>query len=187
MFLEVSSSRFDMLTFSLAPSKISEILGFLETKWYELFPDIPFEGFFLDKTFDLIYRKEAQMGKMLAILTGMGLFAACMGLFGLASFVVKQRTKEIGIRKVLGATIPSIMKLLSQRFVILIFLSNLLSIPLALIAIKHWLQDFVLRINLNWDIFVFAGGAALLSALIPILIQVFRAARTNPVDSLRYE
>lgn len=187
MFLEVSSSRFDMLTFSLAPSKISETLGFLKTKWYELFPDIPFDGFFLDKTFDLIYRKEAQMGKMLAVLTGMGLVAACMGLFGLVSFVVKQRTKEIGIRKVLGATVPSIVKLLSQRFVILIFLSNVLSIPLALIAIKHWLQDFVLRINLNWDIFVFAGGAALLIALIPILIQVFRAARTNPVDSLRYE
>ncbi|MGD8538385.1 MAG: ABC transporter permease [Candidatus Aminicenantes bacterium] len=187
MYLEVSSSRYDMLSVTLSPHNLPETLRFLESKWYELFPTIPFSGFFLDDEFDRLYRKEAQMEQMLSILTGMGLLVACLGLMGLASFIVKHRTKEIGIRKVLGATIPSLMGLLSRRYVILIVLSNAISAPLAYMAMMRWLQDFTFRIHLGWELFVLAGAAALICALFPILFQALWAARANPVNSLRYE
>jgi putative ABC transport system permease protein len=176
-----------MLTVTLSPHNLPETISFLETKWYELFPTIPVSGFFLDDEFDRLYRKEAQMEKMLGVLTGMGLLVACLGLMGLASFIVKHRTKEIGIRKVLGATVSSLMGLLSRRYVILIVLSNAISVPLAYMALTRWLQDFTFRIHLGWELFAIAGGAALLCALFPILFQALHAARANPVESLRYE
>jgi putative ABC transport system permease protein len=187
MYMEVSSSRYDMLTLTLAPRNLSETLRFLQTKWSEFFPVVPFDGFFLDDDFDRLYRKEAQMGKMLGVLTSMGLVVACMGLLGLASFLVQHRTKEIGIRKVLGASVPSLMGLLSRRFVILVILANVISIPLAYIALTRWLQDFAFRIQLGWDTFTISGVAALLCAILPILIHAFLATRTDPVECLRYE
>jgi len=187
MYMEVSSSRYDMLTLTLAPGNIPETLRFIEAKWFEFFPSVPFEGFFLDDDFDRLYRKEAQMGKMLGILTSMGLAVACMGLVGLASFLVKHRTKEIGIRKVLGASVSSLTGLLSRQFVVLVVLANVISVPLAYIALTRWLQDFAFRIQLGWDTFTMAGVAALICAVLPILMHSFLAARTDPVESLRYE
>ncbi|MBN1271473.1 MAG: ABC transporter permease [Candidatus Aminicenantes bacterium] len=187
MFLEVSSSRYDMLTLTLDLHEITKTLGFIESTWTGLFPEIPFDGYFLDDAFDSIYRKEAQMGKMLSILTGMGLVVACLGLLGLASFMVKHRTKEIGIRKVLGARVSGLVGLLSRRFMVLVVLANVFSVPPALLAINRWLQGFAFRVGPEWEIFVLAGGAAFVCALFPVFIQSFRAARANPVDSLRYE
>lgn len=187
MYMEVSSSRYDMLTLTLAPTNLPETLRFLETKWNELFPSVPFDGFFLDDDFDRLYRKEAQMGKLLGILTAMGLVVACLGLLGLASFIVQHRTKEIGIRKVLGASIPNIMGLLSRKFVFLVVVANILSIPLAYFALSKWLEDFAFRIQPTWDIFALAGTVALVCAMLPILLHAFLAARTDPVESLRYE
>ncbi|UCE42733.1 MAG: ABC transporter permease [Candidatus Aminicenantes bacterium] len=187
MYMEVSSSRYNMITLTLASANLSETLRSLETKWSGLFPTIPFDGFFLDDDFDKLYRKEAQMGKLLGILTTMGLVVACLGLLGLASFLVQHRTKEIGIRKVLGASIPSLMGLLSQQFVILVLLANIISVPLALYTLSLWLQDFAFRIQPDWGIFAAAGASALLCAVVPILVQSFWAARADPVESLRYE
>jgi len=187
MYMEVSSSRYNMITLTLASENLPETLHFLESRWFEFFPTVPFDGFFLDDDFDRLYRKEAQMGKLLGILTGMGLVVACLGLLGLATFLVQHRTKEIGIRKVLGASIPSLMGLLSRQFVILILLANVISVPLALLASTRWLQDFAFRIQPNWQIFTIAGAVALLSAVVPILLQAFWAARADPVESLRYE
>lgn len=187
LYMEVSSSRYDMLTLTLAPQNIPETLRFLENKWSELFPAIPFDGFFLDDDFDRLYRKEAQMGKLLGILTAMGLLVSCLGLLGLAAFLVQHRTKEIGIRKVLGASVPSLIGLLSRQFVVLVILANILAVPLAYLAITRWLQDFAFRIELRWDIFAAAGTASLVCAVLPILLHAFFAARTDPVDSLRYE
>jgi putative ABC transport system permease protein len=110
-----------------------------------------------------------------------------MGLLGLASFLVQHRTKEIGIRKVLGASVPSLMGLLSRQFVILVILANVISVPLAYIALTRWLQDFAFRIQLGWDTFTISGVAAILCAILPILMHAFLAARTDPVESLRYE
>ena len=187
LYMEVSSSRYNMITVTMASENLPETLHFLESTWSRLFPSIPFDGFFLDDDFDRLYRKEAQMGKLLGILTAMGLVVACLGLLGLASFLVQHRTKEIGIRKVLGATIPSLMGLLSKQFVILVFLANVISVPFALIALKRWLQDFAFRIQPDWSLFAIAGAAALICAVVPILLQAFWAARADPVQGLRYE
>jgi putative ABC transport system permease protein len=187
LYMEVSSSRYNMITLTLAPRNLPETLSLLESKWSELFPTVPFDGFFLDEDFDRLYRKEAQMGKLLGILTSMGLIVACLGLLGLASFLVQHRTKEIGIRKVLGATIPSLMGLLSRQFVVLVLIANAISVPLALLALGRWLQDFAFRIQPDWRIFTIAGASAVACAVIPILLQAFRAARADPVRSLRYE
>ena len=187
LYMEVSSSRYNMITVTMASENLPETLHFLESTWSRLFPSIPFDGFFLDDDFDRLYRKEAQMGKLLGILTAMGLVVACLGLLGLASFLVQHRTKEIGIRKVLGATIPSLMGLLSKQFVVLVFLANVISVPFALIALKRWLQDFAFRIQPDWSLFAIAGAAALICAVVPILLQAFWAARADPVQGLRYE
>jgi putative ABC transport system permease protein len=187
LYMEVSSSRYNMITLTLAPTNLPDTLSFLESTWSELFPTVPFDGFFLNEDFDRLYRKEAQMGKLLGILTSMGLIVACLGLLGLASFLVQHRTKEIGIRKVLGATVPSLMGLLSRQFVVLVLIANAISVPLALLALGRWLQDFAFRIQPDWQIFTIAGASAVACAVIPILLQAFRAARADPVRSLRYE
>ena len=187
MYMEVSSSRYNMITLTLAPANLPETLQFLESRWTELFPTVPFDGFFLDDDFDTLYRKEAQMGKLLGILTAMGLIVACLGLLGLASFLVQHRTKEIGIRKVLGASVPSLMGLLSKEFVSLVILANIISVPFALYTLSRWLQDFAFRIQPDWLIFAIAGVAALVCAVVPILLQSFWAARADPIESLRYE
>jgi putative ABC transport system permease protein len=187
MYMEVSSSRYNMITLTLASENLPDTLQFLERKWSELFPAVPFDGFFLDDDFDRLYQKETQMGKLLSILTAMGLLVACLGLLGLASFLVQHRTKEIGIRKVLGASVPSLINLLSRQFVALVLLANAFSVPLAFMALSRWLQDFAFRIQLDWKIFVIAGMAAVLCAIFPILLQAFWATRADPVASLRYE
>lgn len=187
MYMEVSSSRYNMITLTLASENLPVTLRFLKSKWSELFPTVPFDGFFLDDDFDRLYRKESQMGKLLGILTAMGLVVACLGLLGLASFLIQHRTKEIGIRKILGATVPNLMRLLSRQFVFLVLLANIISVPLALLTLTRWLRDFAFRIQPDWPIFMIAGAAALLCAVVPILLQAFWVARTDPVESLRYE
>jgi putative ABC transport system permease protein len=187
MYMEVSSSRYNMITVTLASENLPQTLQFLERKWSELFPGVPFDGFFLDDDFDRLYRKEAQMGKLLSILTGMGLVVACLGLLGLVSFLVQHRKKEIGIRKVLGASILSLTGLLSRQFVFLVFLANVISVPIAFLAITRWLQDFAFRIQLNGSIFAIAAAAALICAIVPVFLQAFRAAKADPVACLRYE
>jgi len=187
IYMEVSSSRYNMITLTLASQRLPETLGFLQSKWSELFPSVPFDGFFLDDDFDRLYQKETQMGKLLGILTTMGLVVACLGLLGLASFLVQHRTKEIGIRKVLGASVPNLMGLLSRQFVLLVLTANVISVPVALVSLNRWLQDFAFRIQPDWQIFVSAGAAALFCAVVPILLQAFWTARADPVESLRYE
>jgi putative ABC transport system permease protein len=187
IYMEVSSSRYNMITLTLASQRIPETLGFLQSKWSELFPSVPFDGFFLDDDFDRLYQKEAQMGKLLGVLTTMGLVVACLGLLGLASFLVQHRTKEIGIRKVLGASVPNLMGLLSRQFVLLVLTANVISVPVAFVSLNRWLQDFAFRVQPDWQIFALAGASALFCAVLPILLQAFWTARADPVESLRYE
>jgi putative ABC transport system permease protein len=187
IYMEVSSSRYNMITLTLASQRLPETLGFLQSKWSELFPSVPFDGFFLDDDFDRLYQKEAQMGKLLGVLTTMGLVVACLGLLGLASFLVQHRTKEIGIRKVLGASVPNLMGLLSRQFVLLVLTANVISVPVAFVSLNRWLQDFAFRVQPDWQIFALAGASALFCAVLPILLQAFWTARADPVESLRYE
>jgi putative ABC transport system permease protein len=187
LYLVFSPEQSSMITLTLAPRNIQETFRFIEAKWSELVAAVPFDGFFLEEDFGRVYRKDAQVGKLLGILTAMGLVVACLGLLGLASFLSQHRTKEIGIRKVMGASVSSLVELLSRQFVVLVVLANVIAVPAALIASRRWLRDFSFRIEPGWQIFLMAGAITLFCALIPILSQALRTAGGDPVKSLRYE
>ena len=139
----------------------------------------------MDETYDKMYQSEEKLGSLIWIFTIMAIFVGCMGLFGLAAFSAEQRTKEIGIRKVLGASMFNIVGLLSKSFVRLVLISSLLAFPVAWWAMNKWLQDFSYRITIGWWVFVVAGAAALLIALLTVSFQAIKAAVANPVKSLR--
>lgn len=149
--------------------------------------NIPFSYYFLDEAFNALYKAEDRLAKMFAAFTGFAIFIACLGLFGLVTFLAETRTKEIGIRKVLGATVTDITTLLSKDFLKLVLLANIIAGPAAWWAMHHWLQDFNYRIPIGWEVFAFAGLAALLIALLTISFQAIKAAVANPVKSLRSE
>jgi putative ABC transport system permease protein len=166
---------------------MAETLAFLETKWLELFPGRPFNYFFLDTDFGKLFRAEERLQKILGYFTLLAIFIACLGLFGLTSFMILQRTKEIGIRKVLGATISNVVLLLSKDFLILVGIAFIGAMPIAYVAMSRWLQDFAYRIEIGMGIFFGAGALAIFIALITISYQAVRAALVNPANSIRYE
>jgi putative ABC transport system permease protein len=147
----------------------------------------PFEYFFLDETFDKLYKYEDRLANVFKTFTFFAIFIACLGLFGLATFTAERRTKEIGIRKVFGASAASIVGLLSREFVWLVLISNAIAFPFAWYFMHQWIQNYPYRIELSWWIFALAGIMALLIALLTVSFQAIRAAGTNPVKSLRTE
>jgi predicted permease len=171
----------------ISPHRIPDTLAFLESKWEEIYPEYPFEYRFLDDTIANQYRSEQSIGKIVTVFTILALFISCLGIFGLSSYTAEQRTKEIGIRKVLGATVSSIIKHISKEFVLLIVISNVIIWPLAYFALNRWLQTFAYRISIGWWPFVLTGISVLVVSLITVSWQIIRAATANPVDSLRYE
>ncbi|MFE2862282.1 MULTISPECIES: ABC transporter permease [Sphingobacterium] len=155
---------------------------------YRSFPtDIPFSYSFLDERYAQTYQAEVKTGKLLSIFAGLTIFVACLGLFGLAIFTANQRKKEIGIRKVVGATVPDITRMLSTEFVKLVLIAIVISSPLAWWMMHKWLENFAYRIEMQWWMFVLAGALAVFIALITVSSQAIRAALTKPVDSLRDE
>ncbi len=187
LILDIENSLMDTLTLSIRIEKMEELMGFVARKWEEHFPGVPFEYTFLDENFDRVYRYEKEMGRLLGLITSLGFGVACLGLFGLASFVVRYRTKEIGIRRVLGATTGDIVAMLSQKFVILISASIVIASPLAFYAMTEWLQDFAYRVRLTGVVFVITAVGAMAIALATVALQGVRAASANPVHSLRDE
>ena len=147
----------------------------------------PFEYYFLDEAFDKLYQSEQRQATVFGIFTGFALLIACLGLFGLAAFTAEQRTKEIGIRKVLGASVASIVSLLSQDFLKLVLVAIVIASPLAWWAMNKWLQDFAYKIDIEWWMFAGAGAGAASIALLTVGYQAVKAALTNPVSSLRSE
>jgi putative ABC transport system permease protein len=166
---------------------MTSLLSAMEKNWTSLTADAPFTYSFLDERFQATYQTERKTGTILGIFAGLTIFIACLGLLGLAIFTAEQRTKEIGIRKVLGASVTSILTLLSKDFLKLVLLANLIAWPLAWWGMHQWLQDFEYRISISLWIFVLVGVAALLVALLTISLQAMRAALSNPVNSLRSE
>ncbi|HEX9972049.1 MAG TPA: ABC transporter permease [bacterium] len=164
-----------------------EIVSFLEQKWKKFVPSYPFRYGFLDESIDNFYTTERKIGKIFGYFTGLAIFIACLGLFGLASFMAERRTKEIGIRKVLGAKVGGIVLLLSREFALWVLIANIISWPVAYWAAKQWLQGFAYRINLGWEIFVFSSILALAIAILTVSYQAIKAALANPVEALRYE
>ena len=178
---------FDYLLVKLAPGDLPGTMSYLQQQWATLAPHRPFEYEFLDQAFDALYKSEVQVGRLFGSFAGIGILIACLGLFGLAAFTAEQRTKEIGVRKVLGATIPQIWALLSREFALLVLISFLVAAPIAYWVMQDWLAAFAYRIDLGLGLFLLAGGAAFAIALLTISYQALRAAWINPVEALRYE
>jgi putative ABC transport system permease protein len=166
---------------------IAQVIAASKKRYEALFPGNPFEYFFLDEFFNQKYQSDRQFGKIFSLFASLAIVVACLGLFGLASFTISQRTKEIGIRKVLGASVPSILLLLSKDFVRLVLLANLIAWPLTYMGMHWWLQSYPFRIALSWWMFVIPALLILCIALLTISLQTFRTARSNPIQSLRYE
>lgn len=171
----------------LAPNRIPETLDQMRDVWKEIAPYNPIQYTFLDEAFDQIYRADRALGQLFGGFASFAIFLACMGLFGLVTFAAQRRTKEIGIRKVVGASVAQIVRLLSKEFLILVIVANVIAWPVAYYAMNKWLQNFAYHINLSWWIFVLSGLMALVIALLTVSYQAIRAATANPVEALRYE
>jgi putative ABC transport system permease protein len=171
----------------LNTENISETIKYAEKTWDDFAQNKPFEYSFLDENYDNLYMSEMQTKKIFSVFSFLAIFIACLGLFGLASFIADRKTKEIGIRKVLGASIPKIVSILNKSFVKWVLLANFIAWPTAWFIMNRWLQNFAYRIGLSWWMFVLAAVLALMFALITVSFQTLKAALKNPVDSLRYE
>jgi len=169
------------------PGKWKDAIALIEADWKRVYPDIPFEYRFYDDTISSLYKQEYKTSTLITAATGITVFISCLGLFGLATLMAFQRTKEIGIRKVLGATVTGIMGLLSKDFVKLILVAVAVASPIAWWAMNRWLEDFAYRIDIQWWMFAVAGLATVVIALFTVSWQAVRAAIANPVDSLRDE
>ena len=142
---------------------------------------------FLQDQLDRVYQFETMLGKVVTVFTGLAILIACLGLFGMALYIAEQRTKEIGIRKVLGASIQNIIYSFSFDFVKLMLVANLIAWPIAYFTIREWLNDFAYRIDLGIEVFLLAGLSALAMTLLTVSYQLIKAAFSNPVETLRYE
>jgi putative ABC transport system permease protein len=176
-----------LASFKVKPDQIAGLLKNIESKWKTLAPGMPFSYRFLDASFNDMYRDEQRVGKIALTFSILAILIACLGLFGLATFIAEQRTKEIGIRKVLGASLQGIVQLLSKDFIRLVVIAFVIAAPLAWWFMHRWLEDFAYRTAISWWIFALAGGLALFIALFTISFQSIRAALTNPVENLRME
>jgi len=168
-------------------SNTTAAIALIKSKWTSIYPDYPFEYQFLDDHFNEVYKADNQVSQIVGILAGLAIFISCLGLFGLASHSAEKRVKEIGVRKVLGASVQNITLLLSGNFLGLVLIANLIAWPLAWFATSKWLQEFAYRITIQWWIFVLAGIASILIAFFTVSFQSIKAAIANPVKSLRSE
>jgi putative ABC transport system permease protein len=168
-------------------ANLPKTIADIRAVWNKFSPDFPLDYNFLDENFEKMYKSEEKLSSLLWIFTAMAIFVGCMGLFGLAAFSAEQRVKEIGIRKVLGASAANIVTLLSGNFVRLIILSLVIAAPVAWWVMNKWLEDFAYRIHIGWSVFVIAGVSALFIALVTVSFHAIKAAVANPVHSLRTE
>jgi putative ABC transport system permease protein len=178
---------YSLFSVRVRPENISETLTFLEKKWAEFDSSHPFTYTFFDAQFGQLHQAEQQMGRLLSYVAILAILIACLGLFGLSAFTAEQRTKEIGVRKVLGASVGNVMLLLSKDFTKLVLLGFIAAAPLAYYAMNQWLQEFAYRTEIGSGVFILSALLALLIAWVTVSYQSIRAALANPVESLRYE
>jgi putative ABC transport system permease protein len=184
---KVVPTQISYLMVKLAPGNPSAALSWLEEKWKEVDPTRPFEFFFLDERIQRQYAREQQLARVTGFFSIITILISCFGLFGLASYTTERRAKSIGIRKVLGASVSSLILLISREFLLLVLAANVLAIPLVWILMGRWLEDFAFRIHIEPTILISSLFVTLLIAFLSIATQTIRAATRNPVDSLRYE
>lgn len=185
--MRIELRNLDLITVKVSPKNLSATLAQIENKWKVLIPNRPYNYYFLDEFFDRQYRSEQRFGKLFFNFAVLAIFISCLGLLGLASYSTLQRTREIGIRKVLGASVSGIVNLLSVDFLKLVIASFFIAMPLAWYFMHKWLQDFAYRIDISWWVFVLAGILAIMVAIATISFQAIKAAMSNPVKSLRSE
>ncbi len=187
LVLHIWPASYHYFLIRIRPGDLKGTLAFIKEKWNELAPNFPFIYSFLDEDFDRLYKAEETLGKIFVCFAALSIFVACLGLFGLALFTAEQRTKEVGIRKVLGASAARIALLLSREFVKWVLLANAVAWPVAYFAMSRWLQNFAYRINFGIGIFLLSALMAFVIALTTVSYQAIKAALANPVEALRYE
>ena len=177
----------DLININIATANMPKTIAAIESKWKELIPERPFSYSFLDESFNKQYVSEERFGKLFFNFSILAILISCLGLLGLASYSTLQRKKEIGVRKVLGASVSNITRLLSKDFIKLVLIALVIASPIAYWGMHKWLQGFAYRINIHWWVFLVAGLIALFIALFTVSFQAIKAAVSNPVKSLRTE
>lgn len=186
--LMIDEQTLAFASLKISTQNISGTIDFVKTKWEGLEPGREFDFFFIDEEFAVLYASEERLSDILSFFAMLAIFIACLGLFGLASFTAEQRTKEIGIRKILGATVRNIVFHLSKEFVRWVLLANLIAWPVTYFVMRqYWLSNFPYKIDPHLVTFLLAGLISIVIALLTVSFQVIRAAISNPADSLRYE
>jgi putative ABC transport system permease protein len=176
-----------MMAVKLSTTEMSSVLAGIERSWHEIAPSYPFTYEFMDQSYAGLYEAEQKQGVLFSLFSGLAIFIACIGLFGLATFSAEQRIKEIGIRKVLGASVTQLVALVSRDFTMLVLIAFALAAPLAYYFMEQWLASFAYRIDITWWVFLMAGGFSLAIAWLTISYQSIHAATSNPVESIRSE
>lgn len=187
VFMPVNQNGYGNISIKIAGNNLPAALAYIEATWKKFLPEIPYDYTFLDENFARLYEAEQRQGSIFTIFACIAIFIACLGLFGLSAFSISQRIKEIGIRKVLGASVSNIVRLLSTDFLKLIVVAAVIAFPVAWWAMNQWLQDFAYRIAIPWWVFVVAGVVAAGVAFATISFQAVKAATINPVKNLRTE
>jgi len=185
--MRINPSNARIFTLKIASKNIPATVAAVESKWKALIPQRPFNYIFVDQNFNKQYAGEERFGKLFLYFATLAIFISCLGLLGLASYSTLQRKQEIGIRKVLGASIPGIVNMLSKEFLILVLIAAVIAFPLSWFGMHSWLRDFAYRINISWVVFAIAGTLAFLIAIATVSFQAIKAALSNPVNSLRSE
>jgi putative ABC transport system permease protein len=176
-----------LLVVSVAADRLQETIAYIRGVFARLDPEHPFEYRFVDDSLDQLYLSEQRLMKLIGIFAGICVFVACLGLFGLAAFTTEQRTKEIGVRKAFGASTSQVIALLAHNILLLVVVGSLVASVLSYLAMERWLSSFAYRVGLNPLWFLLAAAAALGVAYVTVALQALRAARSNPIKSLRYE
>ena len=177
----------NLVAVKLSSGNYKKTVSSIENKWKQLMPNRPFSYYFLDEFFDRQYKSEVRFGNLFLNFAILAIFISCLGLLGLASYSTMQRTKEIGVRKVMGASVSNIVNLLSKDFLTLVLIAFVIAVPIAWVGMHKWLEGFAYRVNLGWTAFALAGMIAVVIAFATVSFQSIKAAIANPVTSLRAE
>ncbi|HEY2727356.1 MAG TPA: FtsX-like permease family protein, partial [Parafilimonas sp.] len=185
--MRVEPGAFNLISIKVAANNLPSTIKAIENKWNTIVPNRPFEYDFLDESFNAQYKAEINFGNLFFNFAMLAIFISCLGLLGLSSYSTLQRAKEIGVRKVMGASVSSIVQLLSADFIKLVMIAFVIAVPLAWLVMNKWLENFAYRTNMSWWMFALAAFASLLIAFFTISFQAIKAALANPVKSLRTE
>jgi ABC-type antimicrobial peptide transport system permease subunit len=187
LLIATNATMYRQASIKLSTANIASTMQSIKKMWEQTFPNNVYEYRFLDDKIDSFYKQETQLSQLYKIFAAIAIFLSCLGLYGLASFMAVQRIKEVGIRKVLGATTGHIIYLFSKEFIILISIAFAIATPIAWYYMHQWLQDYAYRINISLWVFAAGGLTAIIIALVTISFQAIKAAIANPVKSLRTE